>query len=170
MTGGLLLDLLDGDPDAAALHAPGDPDGLSYAQLAAAVDELVGRLAALGIERGDRAALALGPGPEFVELLLAIAALGAAAAPLNPAYGSAEFAFYLDALRPRALLLPTAELDAAREAAEARTTVLDVTLAWPGPPLLAAPGGARTGATRAAPSPDDVALLLHTSGTTSRPK
>ena len=84
MTGALLLDLLDGGPDATALLAPGDADALSYAQLAGAVDELADRLAALGIERGDRVALALGPGPEFVELLLAIAALGAAAAPLNP--------------------------------------------------------------------------------------
>jgi acyl-CoA synthetase (AMP-forming)/AMP-acid ligase II len=167
LTGGLLLDLLVGEPDATALLAPGDEDRVPYAQLAAAVDELAGRLAALGIERGDRVALALGPGPEFVELLFAIAALGAAAAPLNPAYSSAEFAFYLDDLEPRVLLVPAGEIEAAREAAEARTTVVDVTLVPGRPPDLA---GAARGAARTAPSPDDVALLLHTSGTTSRPK
>src|SRR5262245_17316605 len=166
MTGALLLDLLDGGPDDTALLAPGDGDRLSYAQLAAAVDELADRLAALGIERGDRVALALGPGPEFVELLLAIAALGAAAAPLNPAYSSAEFAFSLDDLEPRALLVPDGELSAAREAAESRTGVVDVTLAPGRPPALA---GAEAGAARSEPTPDDVALLLHTSGTTSRP-
>ena len=167
MSGGLLLDLLDGGPDDTALLAPGDEDGLTYAQLAGVVDELADRLAALGIERGDRVALALGPGPELVELLFAIAALGAAAAPLNPAYSSAEFAFYLDDLRPRALLVPGGELEAAREAATGRTALVDVALAPGGPPALA---GAAVGAARTAPSPDDVALLLHTSGTTSRPK
>jgi acyl-CoA synthetase (AMP-forming)/AMP-acid ligase II len=167
MRDGLLLDLLDGQPDDPALLAPGDGDRLTYAGLAAAVDELAERLAALGIERGDRVALALGPGPEFVELLLAIAALGAAAAPLNPAYGSAEFAFYLDDLEPRALLVLDGELDAARGAAETRTALVDVTFVPGKPPEL---GGAAVGAARAAPTPDDVALLLHTSGTTSRPK
>jgi acyl-CoA synthetase (AMP-forming)/AMP-acid ligase II len=39
-----------------------------------------------------------------------------------------------------------------------------------GPPELSAPGAKAAGADRSPPTPDHVALLLHTSGTTSRPK
>lgn len=45
---------------------------------------------------------------EIIELLLAITAIGAAAAPLNPAYTHDEFAFCLEDLSPRLLLLPQA--------------------------------------------------------------
>jgi acyl-CoA synthetase (AMP-forming)/AMP-acid ligase II len=166
---GVLLELLERASDVPALLAPGEPEALSYGGLTDVVDGLAERLAALGVERGDRVALALPPGPEFVELLLAVAALGAAAAPLNPVYGTAEFAFYLDDLRPRVLLVPAGELDAARQAAEGNAQLVDVTLVAGGPAELEAQG-ATAAATRSAPSPDDVALLLHTSGTTSRPK
>jgi acyl-CoA synthetase (AMP-forming)/AMP-acid ligase II len=167
---GVLLDLLRADAGAPALLAPGEPDVLSYAGLADAVDALAERLAALGVERGDRVAMALPPGPEFVELLLAVAALGAAAAPLNPAYGTPEFAFYLEDLEPRALLVPAGELEAARRAANGGVRLVDVTLVPGRPPELAAPDGGHRAAGRAAPEAGDVALLLHTSGTTSRPK
>lgn len=167
---GVLLELLEGRPDAPALWAPENGRPLSYGRLAAAVDELAQQLASVGVENGDRVALALPPGPEFVELLLAIGSLGAAAAPLNPAYGGPEFSFYLGDLRPRALLLPLGELEAARHAAHADVTLIDVTLLPGGPPELSAPHGSATGAVRVPPTPDHVALLLHTSGTTSRPK
>ncbi len=168
--GSVLTDLLDHDPDATALVAPEDPAVRTYVQLAATVDGLAGRLASLGVGHGDRVALAHPPGPEFVELLLAICALGAAAAPLNPSYGEPEFAFYLDDLRPRALLVPQGELEAARRAVAPEVIVVNVILASGRPPELSVPGHVAGGASRVAPTPDDVALLLHTSGTTSRPK
>src|SRR5262245_57316321 len=105
----VLVDLLANGSDTPALGAPEDDRPLSYRELAATVEELARRLSSLGVGDGDRVALALPPGPEFVELLLAITALGAAAAPLNPAYGRPEFAFYLEDLAPRALLLPDGE-------------------------------------------------------------
>src|SRR5207253_1251388 len=83
-----------GDPT--ALVAADDGARTSYADLAADVDALAGKLRAAGVERGDRVALVVPEGPPFVRLLLAIAAAGAAAAPLNPAYTRDEFAFYLD--------------------------------------------------------------------------
>lgn len=165
---GVLLDLLAGSAEQPALTAAEGDRSLTYAQLAATAEELAGRLASLGVENGDRVALALPPGPEFLEVLLAITALGAAAAPLNPAYSDSEFSFYLDDLEPRALLLPHGELEAARNAVQGGVAVIDATLAPGRPPELA--GTSRAGATRTPPSPDHVALLLHTSGTTSRPK
>jgi acyl-CoA synthetase (AMP-forming)/AMP-acid ligase II len=167
---GILLDLLGGEPGAPALRAPEDPHPLSYGGLLAATEDLAERLAAHGVGHGDRVALALPPGPELVEIVLAVASLGAAAAPLNPAYGPSELAFYLEDLRPRALLLPAGELAAAREAAAESVRLVDVTPVPGGPPELSSEAGGGARAERVAPSPDDVALLLHTSGTTSRPK
>lgn len=167
---GVLTDLLDGSSERSALYAPEDACGLSYAELAGVVDDLASELASAGIERADRIAIALPPGPEFVELLVAISSLGAAAAPLNPSYGESEFSFYLDDLRPRALLLPVGELQAARRAAANKVAVVDVTFRPGKPPALDVPRRGRPKATRMPPTPDDLALLLHTSGTTSRPK
>ena len=167
---GVLLQLLESRSDAPALQAPGDSHALSYGQLATIVDELADELASLGIEGSDRVALVLPPGPELIELLLAITSLGAAAAPLNPAYGESEFSFYLEDLRPRALLLPRGELPAARRAAQTDVTLIDVSSVPGGRPVLSAQGRTAAGAARRPPEPDHVALLLHTSGTTSRPK
>ena len=100
-----LTGLLEHDGGRVALRAPEDAEGVTFARLAETVDLLATRLASFGVARGDCVALALPPGPEFVEILLAIGSLGAAAAPLNPAYSESEFAFYLEDLQPRALLL-----------------------------------------------------------------
>jgi acyl-CoA synthetase (AMP-forming)/AMP-acid ligase II len=167
---GVLPDLLVGGSDALALRAPEDRRALTYGELAAMVEEVAAELASFGVARGDHVALALPPGPEFVELLLAISALGAAAAPLNPSYTEPEFSFYLDDLRPRVLLLPRGELAAARTAAQSDVSVVDVSLVPDGPPELSTRGTTTAHAGRQQPTADDVALLLHTSGTTSRPK
>jgi acyl-CoA synthetase (AMP-forming)/AMP-acid ligase II len=167
----ILTELLAHAPEAPALRAPEDPAPITYAELADAIDMLAERLTASGVGQGDCVALALPPGPEFVEILLAVATLGAAAAPLNPAYGEPEFRFYLEDLRPRLLLLPTGELEAARQACGSEVTVVDVTVAPGRPPALEPLGtGTGTGGSRNSARPDQVALLLHTSGTTSRPK
>jgi oxalate---CoA ligase len=126
----------------------------TYEGLAGEIESLAGRLAALGVARGDRVALVLPDGPQFIRHLLAINLLGATAAPLNPAYKRDEFAFYLDDLQPKLILLPPGELPAAREAATAQVVDELPDRAAPFEPAQA----------------DDIALLLHTSGTTSRPK
>ena len=105
-----------------------------------------------------------------MELLLAVAALGAAAAPMNPGYTQAEYAFYLSDLDPGLLLIQAGRGADARAAAGGRA-VADVSARPQGPPQLSVAG---TQATREGSfesgSADDVALLLHTSGTTRRPK
>src|SRR5207247_7573425 len=75
----------------------------TFGELERAVLELAGRLRAIGVERGDRVALVLANGPEFVQILLAITTLGAAAAPLNLAYTGDEPSSSLAALEPRLL-------------------------------------------------------------------
>ncbi len=96
--------------------------------------------------------------------------LGATAAPLNPAYKHDEYEFYLDDLAPELLLVPTGELPAAREAVKDEVEVVDVS--WNGDALALIADGRlveRETPFEGADS-DDIALLLHTSGTTSRPE
>jgi acyl-CoA synthetase (AMP-forming)/AMP-acid ligase II len=155
-----------GDADRFALREPSGGSGLTARALGDEVSRLAGALAGAGIERGDRVALVLPNGPAFVQALLAVTALGAAAAPLNPAYTTEEYAFYLADLAPRALVLPAGEAGAARAAAPEGTVLLDAELP-DGTVQLAGAGRARPFEPA---DPEDVALLLHTSGTTSRPK
>ena len=167
---GLLRAVLAGRGSEPALVCPDDGRSLSVDELTTVVDQLAGQLHALGVRRGDRVALVLGNGPEVIELLFAVTALGAAAAPLNPTYTASEFAFFLGDLAPRLLVAAVGEGAAAREAVGS-IAVADV-LVRPGEhPTLLADGEEPLRASEFEPgTPDDVALLLHTSGTTSRPK
>jgi oxalate---CoA ligase len=144
-------------PDSPAVVCPEDESVRSYAQLGEAAAGVATLLAEAGVGRGDRVALVLPNGPEIVEALFGIALLGAMAAPLNPAYTVDEYSFYLTDLDPKLLLVPPGEYPNARAGAGPSVTVTE---------LDAIPEGSVP--ERA--EPDDVALLLHTSGTTSRPK
>jgi acyl-CoA synthetase (AMP-forming)/AMP-acid ligase II len=153
-----------------ALVSPDDGASISHGELASAVLRLAGQLAGLGAGAGQRVAMVLPNGPEVVELLLAVAAVGATAAPLNPSYTSAEYRFYLDDLDPGLVLIQAGRGADARAAAGERT-IVDVASQPPGPPLLSVAGRPATQQAPFTPgSAEDVALLLHTSGTTRRPK
>ena len=164
--------LAQADPTRRALIVADTGEALSYGQLAARVETLARGLAGLGVRRGDRVALALPNGPDIVLLLLAITALGAAAAPLNPAYTETEFSFYLSDIAPRLMLTPASGIAAASAAAAAAgINMAAVRPSEDGPPQLTSSGVAGTPERSFEPGqPDDVAFVLHTSGTTSRPK
>src|SRR5580704_13218903 len=122
------------EPGRAALVVPDTGQALTYAQLATRVEALSQRLAG---RRGDRVALALPNGPDIVLLLLAITALGAAAAPLNPAYTESEFGFFLGDIAPRLMLIPASGAAAASAAAAtAGTALVGVRPDGDGPPRL----------------------------------
>ena len=167
-TTSVLSGLLEaGAPEHAALRTPGGPT-ITYDALRRQVDRLSADLRGLGIERGDRVALVL---PNSLEALVAFLAVSnvATAAPLNPAYKEDEFRFYMDDTGARALVLPTQGGEAADRAAP--DSVLRITVAaddWG--EVSFTPEAASAGGPGAVPDPDDVALVLHTSGTTSRPK
>lgn len=144
---------------------------LSHRDLHGQVAAIVRALDDLGVGKGDRVAIALPAGPDLAVSFLA-AAVGATAAPLNPTYLEKEFAFHLWDLSARALILPRGS-DSPARAAAAELGVAVVELI----PLEAGCGiiglSSETSSVRTAlglAEPDDVALILHTSGTTSRPK
>jgi oxalate---CoA ligase len=157
----MLIDLLAGQDESVALVEADAGRQISFGTLRAEIDELAGKLAAAGVRRGDRVGLVIPNGPQFVRWLLAATLLGACAAPLNPSYTGEEFAFYLEDLLPRFVLSSSGAASAARRPAGAGLQFLDVD----GEEL----GGLRPVSHEFA-GPDDVALVLHTSGTTSRPK
>ncbi len=165
--------LLDsGSGRSTAFVTPEDGRTQNYAQVAEAVETLAGRLAAAGVRPGDRVGMTLPNGPEFVLLLFASALLGAAAAPLNPAYTQSEFTFYLEDIAPRLLLVSGTGPQAAIAAAgPLNIPVTELATGADGPPDLIVDGAPVTAATSfGRGGPDDIALVLHTSGTTSRPK
>ena len=104
--------------------------------------------------------------------ILAVAA-NAACAPMNPAYGAEELDRYFADLRPRALITQAGvDSPARRVALSCGVRVIELSSRTRrGGRSLHAHGRRRTCSRLATPvSPGDVALLLLTSGTTSRPK
>lgn len=86
---GTLIDpVADGDPDRAALIIGGDVIG--YGQLAAAVEQCAGGLAANRVEPGNRVAVVDGGSLLSIATVLAAARIGAAAALMNPALTAPE--------------------------------------------------------------------------------
>lgn len=127
------------------------------------------QLNALGIGRGDRVAIVLPQGPELAVTFLAVAC-GATAAPLTPAYLEKEFTFYLEDLQARAVILMSDDPSPARAAAAALgVPILEMVIRGDGSfDFSAAVGGVASKPGMA--EEEDVAMVLHTSGTTSRPK
>jgi acyl-CoA synthetase (AMP-forming)/AMP-acid ligase II len=117
-------------------------------------------------------AIVLPNGPEMAAAFVSVAA-GATTAPLNPAYKAEEFEFYLSDLKARALVAQRGVETPARAVAEKLgVPVLElVPDAESGAGAFVLEGGAEGAAARPGMAEaDDVALVLHTSGTTARPK
>jgi acyl-CoA synthetase (AMP-forming)/AMP-acid ligase II len=158
--------------EAAAILAPERPT-LTFGGLRELADATIGKLNGLGIGRGDRVAIVLPNGPEMATSFVTVAC-AAITAPLNPAYRAEEFEFYLSDLRAKALIVAEGEagpaVDVARRHGAAilrLVTAADRPAGWF---ALEADGPVGLAVTSGAAQEDDEALVLHTSGTTSRPK
>jgi acyl-CoA synthetase (AMP-forming)/AMP-acid ligase II/thioesterase domain-containing protein/acyl carrier protein len=167
----LIADHADHNPAAFALLAPRRIP-LTYARLHAEIREHTRVLGAIGISREDRVALLLPNGPEAAVAFLATSTISVCA-PLNSVCTANEIDAALSQLKPR-VLIASPDLDAEKRAVAAKHGILIITAT----PALKREAGVFTlsaSATEGAandvlPRPNDVALLLHTSGTTSKPK
>jgi acyl-CoA synthetase (AMP-forming)/AMP-acid ligase II len=127
---------------------------------------VAGALHAAGVGRGDRVAIVLPNGPEMAAAFVSVAQV-ATTCPLNPAYKQDEFAFYLEDLKAKAIILMEGEdgpgLRGGRGAGSERDPA-GARCGGAGGGLFAARRTHRREADTAAPGPGDVALILHTSG------
>jgi acyl-CoA synthetase (AMP-forming)/AMP-acid ligase II len=159
-----------GEAQRPALRAPEGRPSLSYAALRGLVARTVEALNARGIGRGDRVAIVLPNGPEMASSFVSVAC-GATTAPLNPSYRQEEFEFYIEDLKAKALMIAKGmESPARAAAAKFGVPVIELVPGEAAGDFTLEGGPSGKAARPGIAEQDDVALVLHTSGTTARPK
>ncbi len=136
---------------------------LTYAELDARADALAGRLSSLGVRPGSIVGIHSIRTPEMVIGMLAVLKAGGAYMPLNPSYPAARREFMVRDAGARVVLAqgdPPAEL----AALGVEVVRLDEDEAAP------AGGGPCAARAEAETSPDDLAYVMYTSGSTGMPK
>jgi oxalate---CoA ligase len=167
-----LADLLvQADKKQAAVILPEGGAEVCYGALSDQVERLAAVLRQSGLEPGQVVAFALPNGIESLVLFLAVTRARLIAAPMSPAYKTEEFRFFLKASGAR-IVITSSEADPVQVAADdlgvmvwtaGRNSTNEVRLTGSGL-------NSSTKDTRDAPLPGDIALLMHTSGTTGMPK
>ncbi|KAJ3463306.1 hypothetical protein MRS44_008092 [Fusarium solani] len=169
-----------GNPLAEAVIVPSKPNALTkrYSELQADVAAFQRKLADLGITKAAPVSIALVNSYEFIVSFLAASWQRGIAAPLNPNYKQDEFEFYIDDVKSAIVLVPrgawAANAPSVKAAKKFNAAVAECY--WDtskGEVALDVKDyGLLKGKTEKVltAEPDDVALILHTSGTTSRPK
>jgi carnitine-CoA ligase len=167
---GVLADAASRDPNGIWLRT--DDGQLTFGAAAGRVALAASRLRASGVEAGDRVALTARSTPPYLLSWLATCSLGAVSVPINPASTPTELAGILGQVRPRLLLRDpglTALVEAATGEGAAGIEVCDVEDIvgdWLAPLTTGEAG-------EPLPldvEPEDLAVLIPTSGTTGRSK
>jgi len=171
MNGNLFATIRDriADPAAPFLHTE-DGTVFTYGDMLAASARYAHMLVSLGVKPGDRMAVQTGKHVDSIWLYLACLRAGAIYLPLNPAYTTAEVAYFAGNAEPALMVCEPERLDALRSGlgdASLKLETLDASgegslqeLAQMMPPVFETVGIAD----------DDLAAILYTSGTTGRSK
>jgi acyl-CoA synthetase (AMP-forming)/AMP-acid ligase II len=164
-----IFQLLAGEDHHLALVTP-EGATLNYQQLRENVIKLVSQLQSFGLKKSDRIAIAMTNGVPMAITFIA-AGLCGIAAPLNPKYKQDEFAFYFADTQAKALITLSATPAAAINAATPDMMLIHAQVDTEGTLNFQLVNTAATATPNpTSPEADDVAMILHTSGTTSRPK
>ena len=170
--GQFLAEVVQRNPDKVFLEISGHH--LTYRQFDDAIKRTAGMFRALGIGHGDRVCLFLPNCAEFMYCWFGLSLIGAISVPINTAYKRDEAAYILNNAGASALVTHTSLLDVAREAAglapELRCKLLvgGAEQGWPG--FTESLADASPIDSPAAVSPQDICMLVYTSGTTGNPK
>lgn len=154
--------------DFTALLAPGNKS-MSYSELLLSIDETIDSLHRLGFLHTERIAIALPDSPEMQIMTLAVVSC-AVCAPLNPRLAIEEMVSSLQELKAKAIVcMPCEKIKEA--AARLNIKVLEIS-PWDknSRNMLQVDSSFPLPAYYSFPEPDDIAFLLHTSGTTQKTK
>ncbi|MGZ8448895.1 MAG: class I adenylate-forming enzyme family protein [Candidatus Deferrimicrobiaceae bacterium] len=148
---------------------------ISYADLQDRIRRYASALAALGVEKGDRVAILSPSTPSYVELLFAVAQIGAVLVPLNQLSVPREHRTILRDASPRVLLFAEGFEDtvaALPPGLPDGLAVLRIDRGVAGYPGLLDAGRGETALPldRVAVSEEDIALQIYTSGTSGQPR
>ena len=165
-----LASILDNHPTGkSSVVIPGGPT-VTYGELRDEVERVAETLATIAPPK-QAVSIVLPNGLEFLVAFLAVARAGAIAAPLNSAYTLDEFRFFMEDAGASLVILPEGDHPGRDAAGQLGIPTIDARLDSDGRVHLSRDGAELIDRKDApGPSPDDVALFLHTSGTTSRPK
>ena len=166
-----LANLMDNAPsNKTSVIIPGGPN-INYQDFRDEVEKIAGLLAGYGVNKGATVSIVLENSLDFMVDFLAVTRAGAIAAPLNPAYTVDEFKFFMEDADAK-LVIVSAGATAAIEAANSLSIpFLISSVNSDGKVALShEDNNLSKSIDPENPSPDDIALFLHTSGTTSRPK
>ena len=122
-----------------------------------------------GLARQSVISIVLPNSPDFVAAFLATTGAAFIAAPLNPKYTSDEFQFYLSDANVSLVLVPS-NIDSDSPIINAAKTLSIDVLHLPKDLLIDVDDESVDYSADSVPTPEDISLFLHTSGTTSRPK
>jgi len=169
IAGDTLLELLSRGLDNHPAIVSSDGVVVTYSSLRKQVGMLACQLRSMGIQQSDRVGIVQPNGVESIISFLAVTIAGTAA-PLNPAYTSDEFEFYLDDTNAKGLI--TSDDVGADARNLIGNDILDIRVSSTSEGLVKFTNENIDDYAQhdIAPSEDDIALVLHTSGTTSRPK
>lgn len=164
---------------ATAVVIPGGPS-FSYPRFLELIDQFKADLAALPIKWQTAVSISLPNSLEFAASFIGVTSLALIASPLNPNYKQSEFEFYIEDVKSSLLLIPRGSVansaPAVHAARKFKTAIAEVY--WSdsrGKVVLdlkehGSLGQSYVSHQPAVASPTDVAFILHTSGTTGRPK
>ena len=188
---GEVLDrITDGDPDKTFIEVGGA--SYSYGDVREGVRRTAAMFREMGVQHGDRVGLFMPNCVEYLYCWFGLSELGAISVPINTAYRRDETAYILNNAEAVAIVTDPSLADVAGAAAHLAPSIRHRILRGDEPTSSPSPstgegrgGGERAGWTsfseafsqRLAPladrpevSPDDVSMLVYTSGTTGNPK